>query len=108
MHLHRGRKWASTDPLTSLQGLVTGVLNQAAGLYELDGQLGLCLSYQRVHGLRRVLRPGVSLEVCEGSELVAERSVSAASLTSIRWSFFAAGWEPLQQKYRNNKCGHVC
>ncbi|XP_024420606.2 CST complex subunit CTC1 isoform X2 [Desmodus rotundus] len=49
--------------LLSYTGLVTGVLNQAAGLYELDGQLGLCLSYQRVHGLRRVLRPGVSLEL---------------------------------------------
>ncbi|KAM5307416.1 CST complex subunit CTC1 isoform 2-T2 [Glossophaga mutica] len=71
--------------LLSYTGMVTGVLNQAAGLYELDGQLGLCLSYQQVHGLRRVLRPGVSLEVCERSELVAERSISAASLTFIRW-----------------------
>lgn len=74
--------------MTSLQGMITGVLNQAAGLYELDGQLGLCLSYQRVHSLRHVLRPGVSLEVCEGSELVAERSVSAASLTFVHWSSF--------------------
>ncbi|XP_054431665.1 CST complex subunit CTC1 [Pteronotus mesoamericanus] len=49
--------------LLSYTGTVTGVLNQAAGLYELDGQLGLCLSYQQVHGLRRVLRPGVSLEL---------------------------------------------
>ncbi|XP_045680451.1 CST complex subunit CTC1 isoform X2 [Phyllostomus hastatus] len=49
--------------LLSYTGMVTGVLNQAAGLYELDGQLGLCLSYQRVHSLRHVLRPGVSLEL---------------------------------------------
>ncbi|XP_037020873.2 CST complex subunit CTC1 isoform X3 [Artibeus jamaicensis] len=49
--------------LLSYTGMVTGVLNQAAGLYELDGQLVLCLSYQRVHGLRHVLRPGVLLEL---------------------------------------------
>lgn len=49
------------------------MLNQPAGLYELDGQLGLCLAYQEFQGLRRVLRPGVCLEVCEGSGLVIKR-----------------------------------
>ncbi|XP_036197834.1 CST complex subunit CTC1 [Myotis myotis] len=49
--------------LLSYTGTVTGVLNQPAGLYELDGQLGLCLSYQPFHGLRRVVRPGVCLEL---------------------------------------------
>ncbi|XP_055970947.1 CST complex subunit CTC1 isoform X2 [Sorex fumeus] len=44
-------------------GVVTDVLNGAAGLYELDGQLRFCLAYQQVHDLRRVLRPGVSLEL---------------------------------------------
>ncbi|XP_066220924.1 CST complex subunit CTC1 isoform X1 [Saccopteryx leptura] len=49
--------------LLSYQGTVTGVLNQPAGIYELDGQLGLCLSYQQFQGLRRVMRPGVRLEL---------------------------------------------
>ncbi|XP_012868915.1 PREDICTED: CST complex subunit CTC1 [Dipodomys ordii] len=44
-------------------GTVTGVLNEAAGLYELDRQLVLCLAYQQFHGLRRVMRPGVHLEL---------------------------------------------
>ncbi|XP_054989823.1 CST complex subunit CTC1 isoform X2 [Sorex araneus] len=44
-------------------GVVTDVLNGPAGLYELDGQLRLCLAYQQFHDLRRVLRPGVSLEL---------------------------------------------
>ncbi|XP_032946414.1 CST complex subunit CTC1 isoform X2 [Rhinolophus ferrumequinum] len=49
--------------LLSYTGMVTGVLNQPAGLYELDGQLGLCLAYQEFQGLRRVMRPGVRLEI---------------------------------------------
>ncbi|XP_016078004.1 PREDICTED: CST complex subunit CTC1 isoform X2 [Miniopterus natalensis] len=51
--------------LLSYMGTVTGVLNQSAGIYELDGQLGLCLSFscQQFHGLRRVMRPGVCLEL---------------------------------------------
>uniref|UniRef100_A0A8D0SRV7 CST complex subunit CTC1 n=1 Tax=Sus scrofa TaxID=9823 RepID=A0A8D0SRV7_PIG len=49
--------------LLSYTGKVTGVLNQPAGFYELDGQLGLCLAYQQSHGLRRVMRRGVCLEL---------------------------------------------
>ncbi|XP_036125294.1 CST complex subunit CTC1 [Molossus molossus] len=49
--------------LLSYTGKITGVLNQPAGLYELDGQLGLCLSYQQFHGPRQVMRPGVHLEL---------------------------------------------
>ncbi|KAJ8783719.1 hypothetical protein J1605_008762 [Eschrichtius robustus] len=49
--------------LLSYTGTVTGTLNQPAGLYELDGQLGLCLAYQQFCGLRRVVRPGVRLEL---------------------------------------------
>ncbi|XP_021081417.1 CST complex subunit CTC1 isoform X2 [Mesocricetus auratus] len=44
-------------------GTVTDVLNESAGLYVLDGQLILCLAYQQIHGLRRVIRPGVRLEL---------------------------------------------
>ncbi|XP_057572891.1 CST complex subunit CTC1 [Hippopotamus amphibius kiboko] len=49
--------------LLSYTGMVTGTLNQPAGLYELDEQLGLCLAYQQFRGLRRVVRPGVHLEL---------------------------------------------
>ncbi|CAO2643726.1 CST complex subunit CTC1 [Lemmus lemmus] len=44
-------------------GTVTRVLCEAAGFYILDGQLILCLAYQQIHGLRRVIRPGVRLEL---------------------------------------------
>ncbi|XP_012582163.1 PREDICTED: CST complex subunit CTC1 [Condylura cristata] len=49
--------------LLSYTGMVTGVLNEPAGFYELDGQLGLCLAYQQFHDFRRVVRPGVRLEL---------------------------------------------
>ncbi|XP_012932364.2 CST complex subunit CTC1 isoform X3 [Heterocephalus glaber] len=49
--------------LLHYRGTVTGVLNEPAGLYELDRQLELCLAYQQFHGLRRVMRPGVCLEL---------------------------------------------
>ncbi|XP_052613503.1 LOW QUALITY PROTEIN: CST complex subunit CTC1 [Peromyscus californicus insignis] len=44
-------------------GTVTDVLNESAGLYILDGELILCLAYQHIRGLRRVIRPGVRLEL---------------------------------------------
>nr|XP_035950440.1 CST complex subunit CTC1 [Halichoerus grypus] len=49
--------------LLSYTGKVTGVLSQPAGLYEVDGQLALCLAYQQLQSLRKVVRPGVSLEL---------------------------------------------
>ena len=69
--------------MASLQGMVTDMLNQPAGLYELDRKLELCLAYQQFHGLRRVVRPGVRLEVCEGV-----RAGDRDSLTFKGWSFF--------------------
>ncbi|XP_006863564.1 PREDICTED: CST complex subunit CTC1 [Chrysochloris asiatica] len=49
--------------LLSYSGMVTSILNEPAGLYELDGQLGLCLAYQQFHRFRHVVRPGVHLEL---------------------------------------------
>ncbi|DAA18785.1 TPA: Uncharacterized protein C17orf68 (HBV DNAPTP1-transactivated protein B)-like protein [Bos taurus] len=49
--------------LLSYTGMVTDTLNQPAGLYELDRKLELCLAYQQFRGLRRVVRPGVRLEL---------------------------------------------
>ncbi|XP_005002150.1 CST complex subunit CTC1 isoform X2 [Cavia porcellus] len=60
----KGQKGLSQDSLLlHYKGTVTGVLNEPAGLYELDRQLELCLAYQQFQGLRRVMRPGVSLEL---------------------------------------------
>lgn len=61
--LQRGWEEGPPGPLASPQGKVTGVLSQPAGLYEVDGQLALCLAYQQLQSLRKVVRPGVSLEV---------------------------------------------
>ncbi|XP_062966224.1 CST complex subunit CTC1 isoform X2 [Cynocephalus volans] len=60
----KGQKGVVRDSrLLSYMGTVTGVLNEPAGLYELDGQLELCLAYQQFHGLKRVMRSGVCLEL---------------------------------------------
>ncbi|XP_036624702.1 CST complex subunit CTC1 isoform X2 [Trichosurus vulpecula] len=49
--------------MLSYQGTVTKVLNGPAGLYELDGQLCLCLAYQQLPNNGRTIRPGVQLEL---------------------------------------------
>ncbi|XP_072497209.1 CST complex subunit CTC1 isoform X2 [Notamacropus eugenii] len=49
--------------MLSYQGTVTKVLNGPAGLYELDGQLSLCLAYQQLPNNGRTIRPGVQLEL---------------------------------------------
>ncbi|KAM9210725.1 CST complex subunit CTC1 isoform 1-T1 [Dugong dugon] len=60
----KGKKGLIRDSrLLSYTGTVTSVLNEPAGFYELDGQLGLCLAYQQFHSFQRVVRPGVSLEL---------------------------------------------
>ncbi|XP_043926804.1 CST complex subunit CTC1 [Protopterus annectens] len=49
--------------LLSYRGRITKVLNLEAGLYELDGKVGLCVSYQPMLNGGRGLRPGASLEL---------------------------------------------
>lgn len=66
------------------------MLSQPAGLYEVDGQLALCLAYQQFHSLRKVVRPGVSLEVGEGSGLVTGSLNSFSDLHRLL-CFAAAG-----------------
>lgn len=102
--LQRGWEQGSPGPLASLQGTVTGTLNQPAGLYELDGQLGLCLAYQQFHGLRRVVRPGVRLEVCEGPGLVTEGDPFSSLSYLYGLVLLCNRSMPLQQDYKNNKC----
>ncbi|KAH0511519.1 CST complex subunit CTC1 [Microtus ochrogaster] len=66
-------------------GTVTRVLNESARLYILDGQLILCLAYQQIHGLRRVIRPGVRLEVLLGV-LVASSKKGCLQLRDLKAS----------------------
>lgn len=46
-----------------LQGVITRVLNNQAGLYELDNKICLCLAYQQLLNSARGLRPGACVEV---------------------------------------------
>ncbi|KAG9346431.1 hypothetical protein JZ751_006742 [Albula glossodonta] len=45
------------------KGVVSKVLNSEAGLYEIDGQVGLCLAYQPLQRGGRGLRPGAEIEL---------------------------------------------
>ncbi|KAM8999524.1 CST complex subunit CTC1 isoform X2 [Sarcophilus harrisii] len=51
--------------MLTYKGTVTKVLNGPAGLYELDGQLCLCLAYQQLPNNGRTIRPGVQLELLD-------------------------------------------
>lgn len=79
----------ASGPLSPVQGTVTDVLHESASLYILDGQLILCLAYQKIHGLRRVIRPGVCLEVCHISDMEMRRCKVRGkwSVASERMSF---------------------
>ncbi|XP_040856733.1 CST complex subunit CTC1 [Ochotona curzoniae] len=61
----RQRDLDRDSKLLHYEGTVTGVFNEPAGFYELDGQLGLCLAYQQFHCFRRVMRPGVRLKLLD-------------------------------------------
>ncbi|XP_065131812.1 CST complex subunit CTC1 [Paramisgurnus dabryanus] len=49
--------------LISYKGLITKVLNAEAGLYEIDGKVGLCLAYQPVQKCGGGLRPGTEIQL---------------------------------------------
>ncbi|XP_059808909.1 CST complex subunit CTC1 isoform X1 [Hypanus sabinus] len=49
--------------IISYHGVISKVLNFRAGLYELDGKLGLCVAYQQLVNYGRGLRPGARVEV---------------------------------------------
>ncbi len=53
------------------QGTLTKILNAEAGLYEIDGQVGLCLAYQPAQKWGGGLRPGAEIQV---SDVIAEFS----------------------------------
>ncbi|MBN3271527.1 CTC1 protein, partial [Polyodon spathula] len=60
---HRFLQQGALYLFSALRGVITRVLNMAAGLFELDGRLGLCLAYQQVLNGGRGLRPGARIEV---------------------------------------------
>ncbi|XP_036403899.1 CST complex subunit CTC1 isoform X2 [Megalops cyprinoides] len=47
----------------SYKGVVSKVLNLEAGLYEIDGKVGLCLAYQPLQRGGRGFRPGAEVEL---------------------------------------------
>ncbi|XP_073678894.1 CST complex subunit CTC1-like, partial [Garra rufa] len=49
--------------LISFKGMVTKILNAEAGLYEIDGQVGLCLAYQPAQKWGGGLRPGAEIQL---------------------------------------------
>ncbi|KAF4096211.1 CST complex subunit CTC1 [Onychostoma macrolepis] len=49
--------------LISFKGTVTKILNAEAGLYEIDGQVGLCLAYQPTQKWGGGLRPGAEIQL---------------------------------------------
>uniref|UniRef100_A0A671SK34 CST complex subunit CTC1 n=1 Tax=Sinocyclocheilus anshuiensis TaxID=1608454 RepID=A0A671SK34_9TELE len=49
--------------LISFKGTVTKILNAEAGLYEIDGQVGLCLAYQPAQNWGGGLRPGAEIQL---------------------------------------------
>lgn len=49
--------------IISFKGTVTKILNAEAGLYELDGQVGLCLAYQPTQKWGGGLRPGAEIQL---------------------------------------------
>ncbi|XP_072421307.1 CST complex subunit CTC1 [Chiloscyllium punctatum] len=49
--------------ICSYRGMISKVLNVAAGLYELDGKFGLCVAYQQLVNYGRGLRPGAQVEI---------------------------------------------
>ncbi|XP_056588317.1 CST complex subunit CTC1 isoform X1 [Triplophysa dalaica] len=55
------RKKNST--LISYRGLITKVLHAEAGLYEIDGKVGLCLAYQPLQECGGGLRPGAEIQL---------------------------------------------
>ncbi|XP_051896225.1 CST complex subunit CTC1-like [Pristis pectinata] len=51
--------------IISYRGVISKVLNFRAGLYELDGKVGLCVAYQQLVNYGRGLRPGAQVEVSD-------------------------------------------
>ncbi|XP_048885467.1 CST complex subunit CTC1 isoform X2 [Brienomyrus brachyistius] len=49
--------------MISYKGVLTKVLDAESGLFELDGQVGLCLAYQPSLRMASSLRPGVQIEI---------------------------------------------
>ncbi|KAJ8255041.1 hypothetical protein GJAV_G00200290 [Gymnothorax javanicus] len=49
--------------MISYKGVITKVLSSEAGLYEIDGKVGLCLAYQPLPSGGHRLRPGAEIEL---------------------------------------------
>ncbi|CAM9994848.1 unnamed protein product [Lampetra fluviatilis] len=95
----------SPSNVISYRGVLTRVINAHGGLYELDGEVGLCLAYQQGLHLGRGLRIGATLEV-HAAHLVrcpwpgSPRAVLVVcALGSVRVASFsplASAWAPFR------------
>ncbi|XP_069042845.1 CST complex subunit CTC1 isoform X2 [Lepisosteus oculatus] len=54
---------AKRSKVIDYKGVISRVLIAEAGLYELDGEVGLCLAYQQVLNYGRGLRPGAEVKL---------------------------------------------
>ncbi|XP_041094361.1 LOW QUALITY PROTEIN: CST complex subunit CTC1 [Polyodon spathula] len=98
----RNRKKSKVIPY---KGVITRVLNMTAGLFELDGRLGLCLAYQQVLNGGRGLRPGARIELHDAHLLFVRNTVPGlppmmlccclrGSLAVLEFSRLGSGFEP--------------
>lgn len=74
----------SVVTVSDWQGTVTKILNAEAGLYEIDGQVGLCLAYQPAQKWGGGLRPGAEIQV---SVMSSQNSVADSLFLWIRHCF---------------------
>nr|XP_032824524.1 CST complex subunit CTC1 [Petromyzon marinus] len=95
----------SPSNVISYRGVLTRVINAHGGLYELDGEVGLCLAYQQGLHLGRGLRIGATLEVhqahlvrcpCPGSPRAVLVACALGSVRAASFSPLASPWAPLR------------
>nr|XP_023653209.1 CST complex subunit CTC1 isoform X1 [Paramormyrops kingsleyae] len=99
-----GENWAPATARTkiskmiSYKGVLTKVLDAESGLFELDGQVGLCLAYQPSLGMVSSLRPGVQIEIHNVHFLYRASSLCPDVLLCVclRSSLRVAGFSGLQ------------
>ncbi|KAI4902820.1 hypothetical protein NFI96_025038, partial [Prochilodus magdalenae] len=84
----------------SYRGRITSVLNAEAGLYQIDGKVGLCLAYQPLRKWCGGLRPGAEIELQNVHFLFRPCPFSADAMLCVclRSSICVTGFSPLRSK----------
>ncbi|XP_062871489.1 CST complex subunit CTC1 [Trichomycterus rosablanca] len=86
--------------IISYRGRITAVLNQEAGLYELDGKVTLCLAYQPLRKWGGGLRPGAELKLDHVHFLFRPSAFFAGAVLSacLRTTVSVTAFSPLGSK----------